>query len=167
MELGKMSTKPSTVKSESSAKPGATIKQPTGVKPLTTIKPAAPVAPAAKAETAVMPQITAPAAGEKTEMKQWCKHHMHRYVLARTYNGWCIDGIVEHIDDQFLCLAVPCGVVMVDPRGFIPFGGPFGGPFGAPIGAPFYPYPYYPRRRFIRQTLPLAALVGLSVLPFF
>ncbi|WP_246070636.1 hypothetical protein [Paenibacillus kobensis] len=162
MELGKIISKPSN-KTETAAKPAAVSKQPTGVKPLTTAKPA----PVHKAETAVMPQITLPAAGEKTEMKHWCKHHMHRYVLARTYNGWCIDGIVEHIDDQFLCLAVPCGVVMVDPRGFVPFGGPFGGPFGSPFGAPFYPYPYYPRRRFIRQTLPLAALVGLSVLPFF
>ncbi|WP_224753241.1 hypothetical protein [Paenibacillus terricola] len=164
MELGKLGQKQATAKTEAAkqetsakqetaakpsaaAKPGAVVKQPTGIKQL----------------TAPVPQVTAPAAGDKTEMKHWCKQRMNRYVLARTYNGWCVDGIVEHIDDQFVCLAVPCGVVYVDARGFSPFGGPFGGP----IGAPFYPYPYYPRRRFIRQTLPLAALVGLSLLPFY
>jgi hypothetical protein len=159
MELGKLGQKQAPAKTEAAAKqetavkpqakPSTVAKQPTGVKPLT-----APVP---------VPQVTAPAAGDKTEMKYWCKQHMHRYVLARTYNGWCVDGIIEHMDDQFVCLAVPCGVVYVDSRGFLPFGGPFGGP----IGAPFHPYPYYPRRRFIRQTLPLAALIGLSLLPYY
>jgi hypothetical protein len=165
MELGKLGQKQAPAKTEAAAKPEAAAKQETAVKPQgkpstvtkqpTGVKPLTAPVP--------VPQVTAPAASEKTEMKHWCKQHMHRYVLARTYNGWCVDGIIEHMDDQFICLAVPCGVVYVDSRGFLPFGGPFGGP----IGAPFYPYPYYPRRRFIRQTLPLAALIGLSLLPYY
>ncbi|EFM12757.1 hypothetical protein PaecuDRAFT_0268 [Paenibacillus curdlanolyticus YK9] len=165
MELGKTIQKLSPLKTDASAKPGASVKpaatgkQGTHVKTPTNVMPMPLPAP-------VKPEVTAPAAPNKMEMKHWCNQHMHRYVLARTYNGWCTDGIVEHIDDEFVCLAVPCGVMMVDSRGFGPFS-PFGGPFGGPFGAPFYPYPYYPRRRFIRQTLPLAALVGLSLLPFY
>lgn len=165
MELGKWGQKQAPAKTEAAAKSETTAKQDTAMKPSAAVKPGAVTKQptGVKPLTAPIPQVTAPAAGDKTEMKHWCKQHLHRYVLARTYNGWCIDGIIEHMDDQFVCLAVPCGVVYVDSRGFSPFGGPFGGP----IGAPFYPYPYYPRRRFVRQTLPLAALVGLSLLPFF
>ncbi|WP_419873884.1 hypothetical protein [Candidatus Pristimantibacillus sp. PTI5] len=30
---------------------------------------------------------------DQEQMKQWCEHHMHRYVLAQTHDGWCADGI--------------------------------------------------------------------------
>lgn len=84
---------------------------------------------------------------------------MHRYVLAHTKDGWCCDGFVEHIDDEMVCIAVPCCPGW-DPRGFSPF---------TPIHPypPLYPYPYFPRRRFVRQAFPLAALLGLTLLSFY
>ncbi|MBW7455208.1 hypothetical protein K0U00_14375 [Paenibacillus sepulcri] len=95
---------------------------------------------------------------EKHEMKKWCKDHKYRYVLAHTKDGWCCDGFVEHIDDEMVYLAVPHCDNQYDPRGFFPY---------PPLYPPLYPYPYYPRRRFYRQAFPLAALLGLSLLPFF
>ncbi|QHT63852.1 hypothetical protein GXP70_10270 [Paenibacillus lycopersici] len=80
---------------------------------------------------------------------------MHRYVLAHTRDGWCCDGFVEYIDDEVVCLAVPhCGS---GDRAFFP------GPFYPQL----YPYPFFPRNRFYRQVFPLAALLGLSLLPFY
>ncbi|WP_308858140.1 hypothetical protein [Paenibacillus sp. R14(2021)] len=89
------------------------------------------------------------------EIKKWCHEHMHRYVLVQTHDGWCCDGFVEHIDDEVVCIAVPmCGSM---DRAFFP----------GQFNQPFYPYPYFPRRRFYRQVFPLAALVALSLLPFY
>ncbi|TYP78015.1 hypothetical protein [Paenibacillus methanolicus] len=136
-----------------------------------------PTAPIAKAPTApmmppVMPQVmppmmTLPAVQEPApvaptkpmempEIKHFCKSHMHRYVLVHTKDGFCCDGFVEHIDDEVVCIAVIHGGGM-DPRAFLPG-------FGYP---PLYPYPYFPRRRFYRQVFPLAALLGLSLLPYY
>lgn len=84
------------------------------------------------------------------EVKDWCEKYKHRYVLAQTHDGQCYDGFIEHIDDEVVCLAVPCCSSPWDNRAFMPFGGPFG----------------FPRRRFIRRVFPLTALVGLSLLPF-
>ncbi|OBR63101.1 hypothetical protein A7K91_23650 [Paenibacillus oryzae] len=90
-----------------------------------------------------------------TDKKEMCQQHMHRYVLVQTADGMCFDGIVEHVDDEVLCIAVPFGQGEGDPRAFIPFGGyPYG-------------YGYYPRRRFYRQTFPLAGLLALSLLPYY
>ena len=86
------------------------------------------------------------------EAKGWCEKHKYRYVLAQTHDGQCFDGFIEHIDDEVVCLAVPCCNSPWDNRGFVPFGGPFFGPF--------------PRRRFVRRVFPLTALVGLTLLPF-
>lgn len=95
------------------------------------------------------------------DMKKWCEKHMHRYVLAQTHDGMCCDGFIEYMDDEVVCLAVPCGMHEGDARAFIP---QFGYP---PFGYPLYPYPYYPRRRFIRQVFPLYTLLALSLLPFY
>lgn len=100
---------------------------------------------------------------DQQQMKQWCEHHKHRYVLAQTQDGWCCDGFLEHIDDEVICIAVPCGSNEWENRAFLPYS-PFGYP---PFGYPIYPYPYYPRRRFIRQVFPLAALLALSLLPYY
>jgi len=100
---------------------------------------------------------------EQVSMKQHCHEHMHRYVLARTKDGWCTDGFVEHVDDEYVCLAVLCEGPGRDDRAFGPYPY-FGTPFARP---PLYPYPYYPRRYFARQVFPLAALLGLSLLPFY
>ncbi|MBD2869476.1 hypothetical protein [Paenibacillus arenilitoris] len=89
------------------------------------------------------------------QKKQWCENHMHRYVLAQTHDGWCCDGIIEYLDDEVVCLAVPCGTNEWDNRAFLPY------------GYPIYPYPYFPRRRFVRRIFPLAALLALSLLPFY
>ncbi|WP_424766707.1 hypothetical protein [Paenibacillus sp. sgz302251] len=95
---------------------------------------------------------------EQQEMKQWCESHKNRYVLVQTHDGWCCDGFIEHIDDEIVCIAVPCGTNEWENRAFLPY---------ASFGAPIYPYPYYPRRRFIRQVFPLAALLAITLLPFF
>ncbi|WP_364149256.1 hypothetical protein [Paenibacillus sp. LPE1-1-1.1] len=95
---------------------------------------------------------------DQEQMKQWCEHHMHRYVLAQTHDGWCADGFLEYMDDEILCIAVPCGSDEGDNRAFLPY---------SPFGYPIYPYPYYPRRRFIRQIFPLGALLALSLLPYY
>lgn len=91
----------------------------------------------------------------KHDMKHWCHAHMHRYVLAHTHDGWCCDGFIEHIDDEVVCIAVPYS------------GGADRAFFPGPFYPPLYPYPYFPRRRFYRQVFPLAALLGLSLLPFY
>lgn len=88
------------------------------------------------------------------QVKQHCEKHMHRYVLIQARDGWC-DGIVEHVDDDSVYLAVPYCQGEQDNRAFLPYGGPI------------YPYPYFPRRRFIRRRFPLAALLALSLLPFY
>lgn len=119
----------------------------------TEVKPAAIVP--AKAENQAPAVQAAQLAQQSQSLKEHCSAHMHRYVLAQTHDGWCIDGIVEYVDDQYLCLAVPCsGAMGFDSRAFVPYPG-------------LYPYPYYPRRRFYRQVLPLAGLLALSLLPFY
>ncbi|NIK67525.1 MULTISPECIES: hypothetical protein [unclassified Paenibacillus] len=126
--------------------------KPTEVKPAAA-KPAT-IAPA-KAENqapAAQAAITAP---QTQSLKDHCSAHIHRYVLAQTHDGWCIDGIVEYVDDRYLCLAVPCsGTISWDNRAFVSYPG-------------LYPYPYYPRGRFYRQVLPLAGLLALTLLPFY
>ncbi|GLX69171.1 hypothetical protein [Paenibacillus glycanilyticus] len=116
-------------------------------------KPAA-LAPA-KVENQAQTVQAALVAPQDQSLKEHCSSHLHRYVLAQTHDGWCIDGIVEYVDDQYLCLAVPCnGSLSWDSRAFMPYPG-------------LYPYPYYPRGRFYRQVLPLAGLLSLSLLPFY
>jgi len=93
----------------------------------------------------------------QTSTKAMCESHMHRYVEVQAADGHCYDGIVEHVDDEWLCLAVPGAVDQM--RGFFP--GPFYPPFGG-----FGPFPFRPRR-FNRLVLPLAGLMGLSLLPYY
>ncbi|WP_338080584.1 hypothetical protein [Cohnella luojiensis] len=95
-------------------------------------------------------------AAKKAVTKSLCESHMHRYVEVQAADGYCYDGIVEHVDDEWVCLAVPGHANEM--RGFFP-------------GAGFYPpfgsfYPYRPRR-FNRLVLPLAGLVALSLLPYY
>ncbi|WP_308638849.1 hypothetical protein [Paenibacillus silvisoli] len=118
----------------------------------------APNMPMPKQPTMVMPVKHENKPVDNMEMKKMCHEHMHRYVLVQTHDGWCCDGIVEHLDDECVCIAVPhCGHM---DRAFFPHGGFFPYP-------PIYPYPYFPRRRFIRQVFPLGSLLGLSLLPFY
>ncbi|UJF35072.1 hypothetical protein [Paenibacillus hexagrammi] len=100
----------------------------------------------------------------KKEAQALCFNHMHRYVSVTMSDGAMFDGIVEHVDEDQLYLAVPVGNVDHEAmRAFAPY--PYGGyPYGYP-----YPYPGYgfPRRRFVRQVLPLAGLLALSLLPYY
>lgn len=124
--------------------------------------PVMPVMPPVMPPMMTLPAVQEPAPVAPTkpmeihEIKHFCKSHLHRYVLVHTKDGFCCDGFVEHIDDEVVCIAVIHGGGM-DPRAFLPG-------FGFP---PLYPYPYFPRRRFYRQVFPLAALLGLSLLPFY
>jgi hypothetical protein len=100
------------------------------------------------------PVVTAPKPMEIHEKVKMCKDHMHRYVLLQTHDGYCVDGFVEHIDDEMVCIAVPMCCEPHWDRAFIPF-------------YPYQPYPFFPRRRFVRLAFPLTALLALSLLPFF
>ena len=64
---------------------------------------------------------TLPAAVQPTAQipnKALCLSHMHRYVEVQAADGYCYDGIIEHVDDQWVCLAVPGTVDSM--RGFFP-----------------------------------------------
>ncbi|PLT46547.1 hypothetical protein B8V81_4978 [Paenibacillus pasadenensis] len=158
---------PVPAKTPTAVKPAAPmpIKAPTAAMPVAPPEPVMPVAPVAPSQTTI--KNTVVVVMEKPEMKHFCDNHKHRYVLAHTKDGWCVDGFIEHYDDEYVCIAVPCGMNEIDPRAFV--GGPGSGPgFGPGFGPypPLYPYPYYPRRRFARAVFPLAALAGLTLLPF-
>ena len=96
--------------------------------------------------------VTQPTAITKSQ----CESHMHRYVDVRTVDGCCYDGIVEHVDEEWICLAVPG--VAEDLRGFFP---------QPPLYPPYGPFFPYRPRRFNRLVLPLAALTALSLLPYY
>jgi len=51
-------------------------------------------------------KVTAP---EQTDAKTLCQKHMHRYVCVWVKDGTMYDGIVEHVDDEKIYLAVPMG----------------------------------------------------------
>ena len=92
----------------------------------------------------------------KKVSKAMCESHMHRYVEVQAADGFCYDGIVEHVDDEWLCLAVPGSVEPM--RGFFP------PPFYPPFGGGFFPCR---PRRFNRLILPLAGLAAISLLPYY
>jgi hypothetical protein len=96
---------------------------------------------------------------QKSEAQMLCRNHLHRYVRIHTADGRIVDGIIENVDDDHVYLAVPIGPGEVDMR--------FYNPFYPPYYSPGYFYPPYPRRRFRRVVLPLAALIGLSLLPYY
>lgn len=86
------------------------------------------------------------------QKKDHCMKHMHRYVMAQSNDGSMQDGFVEHVDDEYIYLAVPYCPGEIDERAFFPYGG-FG--YG------------FPRRRFFRRRFPLGGLIALSLLPYF
>jgi hypothetical protein len=88
--------------------------------------------------------------------KSLCESHMHRYVEVQAVDGHCYDGIVEHVDDEWICLAVPGSVDQM--RGFFP--SPYFQPF-----SPFTPFSPYRPRRFPRLVRPLGSWVSMSAQP--
>ena len=124
----------------------------------------------------------------KEEALELCKKHMHKYVLIHTTDGMQYDGIIAHIDDEYVHLAVPVGAGdfagqgmqgmqtaqpmqsvqgMQGMRAFVGYPGTYGYPgYGYPgygYGYPAYGY----GGRFRRLVLPLAALAAISLLPYF
>jgi hypothetical protein len=99
------------------------------------------------------------------EVHAICIKHMYRYVSVTMTDGKVYDGIVENVDDENLYLAVPTGGMDLEQmRAFVPY------PYPYPYYGYPYPYPYaypYGRRRFVRQILPLAGLLALSLLPYY
>lgn len=106
-----------------------------------------------------------------------CKKHIHRYVMVQMKDGSHHDGIVENVDEENLYLAVPVGEAhSMEARQYPGYGG-YGGGYGVPLYGYNQPglYGYhspgqgygYPRRRFGRSILPLAALLGLTLLPYY
>ena len=106
---------------------------------------------------------------EKIEMKRLCERHMHRYVELHAADGRRYDGIVEYVDEHTVCLAVPGAYhdprEFSDSRAFFP--GPFFPGFGYPGFGYGFGYPFFRPRRFARFAFPLAALAGLSLLPYY
>ncbi|QNK55519.1 hypothetical protein [Paenibacillus sp. PAMC21692] len=96
---------------------------------------------------------------DQVDAKSMCQAHMYRYVMVQTNDGCCVDGFVEHVDDEHVYLAVPHCLGDWE-RAFLPYGG-YGG-FGGGFG-----YPFYPPRRFYRRAFPLGSLLAISLLPFF
>ncbi|CAH0119625.1 MULTISPECIES: hypothetical protein [unclassified Paenibacillus] len=90
---------------------------------------------------------------EKSHAYEICVKHIHRYVRVQMRDGCYYEGIIEKVDEKYLYLAVPIGGEPYPmPRAFTPYGYGF--------------YPYYPIR-FRRLILPLAALLVLSLIPYY
>ncbi|WP_407272394.1 hypothetical protein [Radiobacillus sp. PE A8.2] len=96
-------------------------------------------------------------------MYDLCTKHIHHYVLVEMVDGNKIDGIVTHVDNDYVYLAIPNTGRENEER----FGYGFGYPgYGYGPGYGYPGYGYGPGR-FNRLVLPLAALTALSVLPWF
>ncbi|HEY2492551.1 MAG TPA: hypothetical protein VGI33_06540 [Paenibacillus sp.] len=130
---------------------------------------------------------------ENLDPKKLCCEHIHRYVRVWIVDGRAFDGFVESVDEEQLYLAIPVGHEMPDneqiglenaghPECSVGHHGNFGGypgiqtralaqgyyPYpGAGLGYGYPGYPPYGIRRFNRLVLPLAALTGLSLLPYY
>lgn len=97
------------------------------------------------------------------EMHAICSKHLHRYVFVQLKDGSTYDGIVIDVDVEHVHLAVPLS--NVEPLELRAVSGyPFHGGIG--YGHPGFGYPGYPRR-FYPLALPLAALAGITLLPYF
>ncbi|MGW8957082.1 hypothetical protein [Paenibacillus sp. NPDC055715] len=108
-------------------------------------------------------------APEKTDAKTLCQQHMHRYVCVWVKDGTMYDGIVEHVDDEKIYLAVPMGEAENVNLPYPPNNCGCGSrAYGGFASYPSYGYGFpYRRRRFNRLILPLAALTAISLLPYY
>ncbi|OAZ50170.1 hypothetical protein [Paenibacillus polymyxa] len=126
-------------------------------------------------------------ASQQMDAKTLCQQHMYRYVCVWVKDGTMYDGIVEHVDDEKIYLAVPMGGEEMEnvnlpypPNncgcGSRAYGGyasyppypPYPYPYPYPVPVPAYAYGFpYGRRRFNRLILPLAALTAISLLPYY
>lgn len=141
--------------------------------------------PQAHPQAQVFPKHTQapPMYTQPQHMINLCKNHMYRYVLLQTNDGRSYDGIIEHVDDKNVYLAVPIAATDMgfrndeelneqdndevdrnrdekDQRQFL---GGYGSPGGYPVygfpgyGYPVYGYPVYgvgiPRRRRFQRQI--------------
>lgn len=109
-----------------------------------------------------------------THIYDTCKDHMHAYVLAEMQDGTQMDGIITGLDDEYVYFAVP----MENERNYTEdhgnmkeerqfgYGYPGYG-YGPGYGHGFGYGHGYPRQRFRRVILPLAALAAISLLPWY
>lgn len=85
-----------------------------------------------------------------------CMTCMNKYVGIQTNDGMQHDGFIAHVDNEYVTLAIPSSEMIngtpMQQQAFRQFG--------------YYPG-FYPRRRFFHRRLPLAAITGLFLLPFF
>jgi len=82
---------------------------------------------------------------------QICLSCMNNYVGLQTSDGKTHDGFIAHVDNEYVTLAIP-GEMMNSEAEARQFG---------------YYHGYFPRRRFYGRRIPLAAITGLFLLPFF
>jgi len=81
---------------------------------------------------------------------------MNKYVGVQTLDGQTHDGFIAHVDQDYITLAIPTNEMLSGSHPHMTAYRQFG----------YYPG-FYPRRRFIRNRIPLAAITGLFLLPFF
>ncbi|MEB1807976.1 MAG: hypothetical protein LPK26_11920 [Bacillaceae bacterium] len=104
----------------------------------------------------------------KQYMQSLCQQYMNQHVMVQTADQQTYQGIIEHVDNDHVYLAVPMDDMQQSGHGYMrsderQWGYPYAG-----FGYPYAPYPFYPRPRpFQRLVLPLAALTAISLLPFF
>lgn len=93
---------------------------------------------------------------ETNGYEQICWSCMNKYVGVQTADGRSHDGFIAHVDKDYVTLAIPTNEMMTGSHaqgtGYRQFG--------------YYPG-FYPRRRFLMNRIPLAAITGLFLLPFF
>lgn len=66
-----------------------------------------------------MPIPLAPAQ-QAQDMHSVCRNHMNRYILAQTNDGRSYDGIIEHVDQDYVYMAVPNADMYTSPDPQIP-----------------------------------------------
>ncbi|WP_236035013.1 hypothetical protein [Alkalihalobacterium elongatum] len=100
----------------------------------------------------------------KQYMQSLCQQYMNQHVMVQTNDHQTYHGIIEHVDNDHVYLAVPMTDTQHHGHGFMRNDERQWG-FGYPYAPYPYPYPFYPSP-FRRLVLPLAALTAISLLPF-
>lgn len=81
---------------------------------------------------------------QKHEAYKLSMDHMHRYVQVQMADGMVYDGIVEHVGDDHLYLAVPRSAAEANEMRQPPVYPGCYGPWGYPYPYGYYPYGYFP-----------------------
>ncbi len=81
---------------------------------------------------------------------------MNKYVGIQTSDGMAHDGFIAHVDNNYVTLAIPTNEMINGMHSQQAAHRQFG-----------YHPGFFPRRRFYQRRVPLAAITGLFLLPFF